>query len=306
MIRSSAAIGCWVGCASVLAMVSGCGKDASTAPRANYALGGNPIGGLPTPRAVVDTGILRDQKSYVAANPGGGPRGADISGDEKAQVQAFSEKLLKAALERDVTTILDSFVPDHIAALRGDDEKVSEIHNTFGTLQLFETVLRNKLGETAFEDYKSAATKQFESRMNVDVIDGANATITPNLIAEILGPKAGAATLVTKVDGEWKLQLAAPLTDGDADAVVAFHKAMQASLAAVVAAIERGELSDLGKVLEAMQQASPGTPGASGGGDGPTPTAGAREGRASADEGESEPDQPETSEDEGQPKPVTP
>lgn len=299
-------------CGLLASLCAGCGKDVSAVPRDNYAIGGSPVGGLPTPRTVTDTGILRDQKSYVAANAGGGPRGADISGDEKAQVQAFADKLLKAALERDVTTILDSFVADHIAALRGDDEKVSEIHNTFGTLQLFETVVKNKLGEAAFEEYKEAATKQFQSRMNVDVIDGNNASISPNLIAEILGPKAGPATMVTKVDGEWKIQLAAPLTDADADAIVAFHKAMQASLATVVSAIERGDVTDLAKVLEAMQQAAP--PASGGGAGGPTPGAAAREGRGDSEDGpgakptdDAKPtEEQKPAEGEETPKPVTP
>ena len=109
-----------------LFIVGGCGRKEEQPTRLNKTLGDSAVG-VPTSPGNVDPAILSDQAAYKPAQyeplegrrTGGG--GTPAAGPEAEAIRGLLDDYYAALFEMDIDTLLDSFDPEQVAALREDD-----------------------------------------------------------------------------------------------------------------------------------------------------------------------------------------
>lgn len=260
----------WVAVLAPLVLLQACNKEPDTSPRYNRNLGGATIA-LPTPATLSDRGILNDPKDYRPSAGPGGPKGPAVTGDEKSQVQALAESLAKAAVDGEIQTILDAFDPAQAEALKSQS---SVLFETVEKQQLVEQRLKDKLGEDAMTQLKETGRQMLMASLSIEVQDADNATIAPNLVASLLGPKAAKVMNVARVGGLWKIRLPAALTPEDVDQIVKLNKTIQSALDSLTEQIDSGKLKTLPEIAAAWQLALAGQAPPSAGGAPSTPDTG--------------------------------
>lgn len=251
--------------AVVAGFLAGCERGAEPAGPFNQKLGAS-VAALPTARGRSDLGILKEPKDYKPASDVG-KRGPAITGDEREQVRVFAEQLRDEFDAGNVDGVIEKFVPEHVAALR---EQLSAVYETVEKRQGFDGVMVGKLGQTPLDDVKTIVARAVKAEISVDVQDGENASVTPNVLAHLLGPRAGQVLAVKRVGEEWKAALDRPLDAAGATAIAEFHKQVQAAIDTLIEQIDTGKLAEPEKIaaayLEALRGTAPAAAGESGGG----------------------------------------
>ncbi|MCG3128329.1 MAG: hypothetical protein CHACPFDD_03212 [Phycisphaerae bacterium] len=249
--------------------LAGCERGSEPAGPFNQKLGAS-AAALPTARGRSDLGILKEPKDYKPAAEVG-KRGPAITGDEREQVRVFAEQIRDEFDAGNVDGVIEKFVPEHVAALR---EQLSAVYETVEKRQGFDGVVDGKLGKTPLDDVKAIVARSVKADISVDVQDGENASVTPNVLAHLLGPRAGQVLAVKRVGEEWKVSLDRPLDAAGATAIAEFHKQVQAEIDALIEQIDTGKLAEPEKIAAAYLEALRGNPppagdagGAAGGGD---------------------------------------
>jgi len=178
--------------AAALALVAGCERAPSDAPRYNEVLGDSAAGAPPADRRV-DLGILSDQGTYQPAKysavgesgPAGGDADSGAESPEAADIRKTADGLLTGIFELDVDLILDAFEEEKIATLREDDY-LSTMYDTAETLKSFWLVLKSKSEGTDVEPVLKVAEllpgikPALVSGLDVRMVDDTHAVGTMN------------------------------------------------------------------------------------------------------------------------------
>lgn len=232
-------------CMSAAILLAGCNKSYDTPSPYNKPLGGEAMA-VPTARTVSDPGIIKDQTRYIPANTGG-VGGPMFSGNERQQIETFRDQLYEAYEQGDAIALLEMFNPDQVAAWSDNSDELfarCDMHEA-----LYEAITRK--GMTAVVgNIKDSMRAELTSNDTIDPLDADNATVTPNVVAGILGPKATPVMRVLRVGGEWKVNLEAPLGDGEVTAIEAFNARVQEALSALVELIDEDKMTE-GREIEA-------------------------------------------------------
>ncbi len=186
-------------------------------------------GTAPLAPSAPDPGILADASQYQPAKlPTGGAPGAKPGGGGSSGADAGPAEIVQYLVGtiRDVDALLalSAFEPAQVAALSKD-----KLDPIFATLELVGE-LADELDDTV-ESKILGGLRGATEKPKVDTLDAQNASAKPNVARILFGPKAGGDTLKLKKGPQgWKVQLDAPLTDADVEAISAFHKKLQEAL----------------------------------------------------------------------------
>jgi hypothetical protein len=227
-----------------IALWAGCERSSDAADMYPGLVSGH----APGPSLVTDLGILEDPAKYKPAST---LRGAGLSGDERTQIEAALQELKTAAINRDYGAVLGMFNPAHVAVLKDR----SELFAIKDTEDLLRRVLSEKLGDEAVAQLDALGKAAQAQTPSIEVHDNENATVKPNLVAPLLGPKATPAMAMKKIDNVWKIDLGSPLTDQDAEAIAAFHLKIQTAMDKLIQALEQDRITDLKQFIVAATQA---------------------------------------------------
>lgn len=234
-----------VSCVSAAVLLAGCNKSYDTPSRFNKPLGGEAMA-VPTGMTVSDPGIIKDQTAYMPANPGG-VGGPMFSGNERQQIETFRDKLYEAYEQGDAIVLLDMFNPDQVALWSDNSDKLfarCDMHEA-----VYEAITRK--GQTAVVgNIKDSMRDELTSNDTIDPLDADNGTVSPNVVAGILGPMAGPVMRVLRVGGEWKVNLEAPLGENEVAEIEAFNARVQEALSALVELIDEDKMTE-GREIEA-------------------------------------------------------
>lgn len=215
-------------CSAIYSFGCGGGQDATSS--ANQSTGA--AGALLT--STPDPGILADATSYKpAAIPSstgapGKPGGASNSGGGADKVVREMADFISAAIwDGNADDAIRQFDATQVAVLT--KEKLDPLFASLAIVGEIRKNLEDAKAKKLLGGLCGAADK-----LKVDVLDGENATVTPNLAKVLLGPKAsGPALKVKKGPQGWKFVLDAPLTEDDLTAINDYHTKLQASLTAI-------------------------------------------------------------------------
>lgn len=210
---------------------------------------------LPTPRVKADLGILQDQKTYAPATPAGGLSGRVDARDARGQVEQFVARLLEASNQHNIPALLEMFNPEHIQALKDAPEA---LFATDGLVQGLYNVISSKLGPEVVEQIRSVERQATLNALRIEIQGAANATVTPNLTAGLLGPKATPAMILAKSGDKWLIQLDAPLSAADVSAINAFHGMVQAAITALTEQVESGAITTAEQLAQVLGGAASG------------------------------------------------
>lgn len=240
--------------AGVAVVPCACERNYDPPPPFNQGLGES--GGiLPTAEPRVDTGILQDQRAYKPAEVRG-LGGAVDAADANAQIRLLVDQLLAARQNGDVDAILAFFNPAHVAALAESEA----LFNTFDAIKSVEDVASSKLGPEVVDQYRDVRRADIRGNLSIEIHGAGSASVTPNLVRDLLGPFATDTMRLAKDGGEWKIQLETPLTESDAAAIDERLMEVQLQLSNIIPKLENDEIVNAEQFLAAMRSVMGGGP----------------------------------------------
>ena len=196
-----------------LLAASGCGKQDEQTTRFNKTLGDS-TAGVPTAPATIDTGILQDPANYKPANyeplveKAGGPGASSGGSPEADAILGVISELGLSFSEMDIEGVLDSFVPEQVAAYRGEDDYLSNFDEMSDVVKSFFQLLEEKVaapeGETTDESTEETAIGEEQvlealgKYIAVTVLDEENAVATLEL-SRIEIPEEAKAQLLQSI-----------------------------------------------------------------------------------------------------------
>lgn len=248
---------------SLAVLLCSCGKTPE--PPARYAQTlGDSVYGAPIDHPRSDVGILEDQTAYksarmtAAATPGGGG-GAGSPAIASADVSTAARELVNNLLDDlqsgEIEYVLAAFDQQQVELLRADDEF---LYNTQAAYEYLARALGDAYGDSSVEQLNTDLRNLVTGTLSIDPIDANVATVTPNPLAAILGPKAAAAMTVARQGGEWKIRLENPLTTEDVAEIVQYHTKLQEALYALGDALANEEIDGREAVFAALLRAAQG------------------------------------------------
>jgi len=222
--------------------LGGCGSSQEPT-RQDQTMGGVKEG-APLGRSVADPGILAEGAGYQPAKlPAGAeaapvagrraeatPKRADSGADADTQVKAAVRNLVNNLKDGEIEVVLRSFDAEQVAPLL---DKVDPLLNTYEKVGLLQRHLAKKM-EPAKAEELTAPLRGGEANLKWEILDPNHASISPNLTQPLFGPKATPSLELVREGGEWRFQLAAPLTAADVEEILAFHQQLQKALDAIV------------------------------------------------------------------------
>ena len=171
-----------------LLLTSGCGKSDDQPTRFNQTLGGTPAG-APVGAGSIDPGILRDPKDYTPESyeplEGEAPPGAE--GPEAEEIRNLIARLIDGAFHLETDTVLDAFVPEQVAALRDEDEYITNLDELSDALRAWGQAITDKASAPELEAFARVAellpdmTAPLLNAFTVSIIDEENAVATFDL-----------------------------------------------------------------------------------------------------------------------------
>lgn len=266
MVSKRWVFGVWVGW-----LLCGCGESQYLPTRQDRTLGGVKEG-APLGRAVADPGILAEPGTYQPTKVAGsseavpftrrtGPAAAqrgESGGGTDVQVKAAVRDLVNALQDGEVELALRSFDPEQVQRLM---DKVDTLLNTFEKIDLLRRFLEKKLQvDESQAEQLLAALHGGEAELKWDILDAEHASISPNFSALLFGPKATPTLQLARQAGDWRFQLAAPLSAEDVDVIVAFHTQLQRDLDAVIDWVATAETVDTAQLSTLLTKALQGQP----------------------------------------------
>ncbi|MBP7748192.1 MAG: hypothetical protein KA383_18925 [Phycisphaerae bacterium] len=225
--------------------------------------------GAPLPKSVADPGILQDPANYQPAKVPGAPvapvtaeRGAteDAGSGPEDEVRAVVTRVAEAFSKGDIDVVLRAFDAEQLGPLAERSELLAA---TLEKMALLERLLGEKLKveEGEAQAVIQGLTAGMLPALQIDVLDAEHVSVTPNLTAVLFGHvKATPALQMVRADGEWKIQLDAPLTEEDVTQIVAYHEQLQTSLDQVVDWAEKAETIDFAELQTMLTRVMTGQP----------------------------------------------
>ncbi len=239
---------------AAVAVLCGCERNYDPPPPFNEGLGDS--GGiLPTAEPRVDTGILQDQRAYKPAEVRGLGGTVDAA-DANAQIRQLVEQLLAARQSGDIDAILALFNRAHVEAIVESEA----LFNTFDAIKAVEDVAADKLGPEVVEQYRDVRRDDIRGNLTIEIHGAGSASVTPNLVRDLLGRFATDEMRLAKEGGEWKIQLETPLTEADAAAIDERLMEIQLALSNIIPKLENDEIVNAEQFLTAIRSAMGGGP----------------------------------------------
>jgi hypothetical protein len=243
--------------ATVAAVVI-CGCERNDDPPSPFNQGLGAAGEIvPTAEPRVDMGILQDQRAYKPADVRGLGAGVD-AGDAMAQIRQLVDKLLAARQNGDVDAILALFNPEHVEAL----SESGALFDTFDATKGVEDVASSKLGPEVVDQYRDQRREDIRGNLNIEIHGASSASVTPNLVRDLLGSYATDVMKLGKDGGEWKIQLEAALTEADVAIIDQRLQEIQLQLSNIVPRLQNDEIVNAEQFLDAMRAVMGGAPAA--------------------------------------------
>ena len=208
------------------AILTAGGCESSTEPPGRYDRDlGDAGDGLPTMANMTDVGILRDQKTYKAADI----KGRIDAGTTVGQVRELVEDLVTAYAQGDVIALLEKFNPADIALLQDSPETLDVLYSTLEDSRAFlEKSISAKLGPEVVAQVYERELLSFRDDLIIDIRGADSATVKPSTpVRRLLGPAASDVIAVERTGGLWLIHLEAPLSEDDLTAISEYHERVQ-------------------------------------------------------------------------------
>lgn len=237
-----------------IAILAAGGCESSTEPPGRYDrdLGGAG-GGLPTMANMTDVGILRDQKTYRAADIKGRIDAADTDG----QVRELVDELVTAHARGDVAALLEKFHPPDIAPLQDSTDTLDDIYSTLVDWRgLLEKSISAKLGPEVIAQIYERELLSVRDNLIVEIGGADSVTVKPSTpVRRLLGPMASDVIAVEKTGGLWLIHLEAPLTQDDLSAISEYHRRVQLALETLIEMIDNDTVTTADQIQQARDMA---------------------------------------------------
>ena len=236
------------------AILAGSGCESSTEPPGRYDRDlGVSGGGLPSVASMTDVGILRDQKTYKAADIKGRIDAADTTG----QVRELVEDLVSAFAQGDVEGLLEKFNPLDIALLQDSTETLETLYSTLvESRQFLERSISAKLGPEVVAQVYERELLSIRDNLVIEIRGADSATVKPSTpVRRLLGPAASDVIAVEKTGGLWLIHLEAPLTEDDLTAISEYHERVQLAVEALIEMIDDDTITTADQILQAREMA---------------------------------------------------
>ena len=173
-------------------LATGCGKSDDQPTRFNETLGGTPAG-APIATGSIDTGILKDPADYqptpydsLEGEAPTGPAGA-AGGPEAEEIRTVISGLVDGVFHLETDTVLDMFVPEQVAALREEDEYITNLDELSDALRAYAQAITDKASGRELETFARVfelLPELAEPLLNafaVSIVDEENAVATFDL-----------------------------------------------------------------------------------------------------------------------------
>lgn len=168
-------------------LAAGCGKSDEPTTRFNETLGDTPAG-APVAAASIDTGILKDPADYQPTpyDELEGPA-SGAGGPEAEEIRSVISGLIDGVFHLEADTILDAFVPEQVAALRENDECITNFDELSDALSAYTQAITDKASGPDLEVFVSAfellpdLTTPLVQAFAVSIVDEENAVATFDL-----------------------------------------------------------------------------------------------------------------------------
>lgn len=276
----------------LLALSSGCTRTDEPAPPMNAVMGAGVVG-APFHTGSVDAGILEDQSSYKPKYEPLPPislGGSSATGAAAVSIgsgpAAVLPRLVKACLERNLDVVLDSFVPEQVAALTEDK---AELVDAVDALDQFLAALYAKLNDEQKKQVEAGPQQAVALLEQAFVVeeggdDTATLRVDPQRASEIsaqfqamapqlaglMGTQAPTTTTaepepastsesqpaesltLRKVDGDWRIDLGRTLTSDQAEGIRDFASALRDALTRATEQVTAMETLDPQAMLPMM------------------------------------------------------
>lgn len=236
------------------AILAGGGCESSTEPPGRYDRDlGVSGGGLPSVASMTDVGILRDQKTYKAADIKGRIDAADTMG----QVRELVEDLVTAYAQGEVEGLLEKFNPPDIALLEDSTETLEPLYGTLVESRTFlERSISAKLGPEVVAQVYERELLSLRDDLFIEIRGADSATVKPSTpIRRLLGPAASDVIAVEKTGGLWLIHLEAPLTEDDLAAIREYHERVQLAVEVLIEMIDNGTITTADQIQQAREMA---------------------------------------------------
>jgi hypothetical protein len=249
-------------------LLGACG-DSDELPTAVTTMVGTDVDGVPLAVQASDPGILKDQAGYQPtappeSGPGGGAAdpgttarpGSVVSSSAQQQVESFVRDFGLFIRDYELRAAIQAFNSEHVATLLEDDR----YDVMFTTAEAAEALAR-KLPDADAARLLGPLYGAWGDAVEVAVISKSEASVKPNITEFFFGPVRTTETVTLRLqDNEWKIQLASPLTESEADAVVAHHEQLQNALYEIVDWLDANEDADRAPAEAAIAAARRGEP----------------------------------------------
>jgi hypothetical protein len=248
-------------------LLGACG-DTDELPTAATAMVGTDVDGVPLAIHASDPGILKDQVGYQPtappeAGPGGtggpgttaGP-GSVVSSNAQQQVESFVRDFGLFLRDYELRAAIQAFNAEDVATLLEDDR----YDVMFTTAEAVESLAR-KFPDADAVRLLGPLYGAWGDAVEVAVISDSEASVKPNITEFFFGPVRTGETVTLRLqNNEWKIQLDTPLTESEADAVVAHHEQLQNALYKIVDWLDANENADRAPAEAAIAAARRGEP----------------------------------------------
>ena len=236
------------------AILTAGGCESSTEPPGRYDRDlGDAGDGLPTMANMTDVGILRDQKTYKAADI----KGRIDAGTTVGQVRELVEDLVTAYAQGDVIALLEKFNPADIALLQDSPETLDVLYSTLEDSRAFlEKSISAKLGPEVVAQVYERELLSFRDDLIIDIRGADSATVKPSTpVRRLLGPAASDVIAVERTGGLWLIHLEAPLSEDDLTAISEYHERVQTAVQELIDMIDDDTITTADQIQQAREMA---------------------------------------------------
>ncbi len=238
-------------------LLSACDQSPEVPSRYDRTLGKTKES-APLPPPSVDLGILSDPQTYQPARPGAGAGGAVASADAQTQVANAVAALVKAIRDGYPDLALKLFRTEDVAELSAKQEDLSA---TFSALDRLSKAIQEKLGPGKADRPIAELYGLPMAEPRPNMLDAEHASASPNVTLVLFGPSRLTESMALALqDGAWKFRLATPLTAADVEAILAYHKKLQAVLEQISDWLDANAKLDEAEFETAIKQAVRGQP----------------------------------------------